>query len=221
MRGLLLQITNVRLKNIMKTKIDKLINSNKLNVNTPQYWDAVYTREIVQKKTIHRIDVERWDFLLKYIKDSDKVLDHGCGVGDFLFYAKNKSKAEFYGADQSKVAIKETQNKNIVAKLDPKNFNMKFDVIISQHVIEHLNNPVSYIQELKTILKDNGTLIIVLPINDNEWHEHQMIWEISDIKDLFNRFDCHVKLSKKNRKYMSKQLEEIIAIIKFKTQTKD
>ena len=41
--------------------------------------------------------------------------------------------------------------------------NKKFDVITMWHVLEHVENLQEYIQQIKELLKENGTLIIAVP----------------------------------------------------------
>jgi len=62
-----------------------------------------------------------------------------------------------------------------------------FDVITCQHVIEHLDDPIKLIEDFKKILAKDGTLILVIPINDDEWKEHQKIYQPEDVAELISK----------------------------------
>ena len=95
-----------------------------------------------------------------------KLLDIGCGTGDFL-EAAAKENWEITGIEPNdkarEVANEKTGNavfKNeYLEKLDENSF----DVITLWHVLEHLPNLESHITLLKTLLKSDGILIIAVP----------------------------------------------------------
>jgi 2-polyprenyl-3-methyl-5-hydroxy-6-metoxy-1,4-benzoquinol methylase len=95
-----------------------------------------------------------------------KVLDIGCGTGEFLYYMKRK-KWKTYGIEVSKQLVKiakgmskATIYETRLMQFKPK---LKFDVITMWHVFEHLPNPESVIKKLSKILADDGTLVIEVP----------------------------------------------------------
>ncbi len=100
-----------------------------------------------------------------FIKNSDTVLDFGCGGGYILERLPGNQK---YGIDINPVAREIAQQKGITVfeKLDNLPSQKKFDVIISHHTLEHVQNPARILKQLKIYLKKNGTLICVVPIDD-------------------------------------------------------
>lgn len=58
----------------------------------------------------------------------------------------------------------------------------KYDVIFCFEIIEHLQNPLFFIRELKSILKDNGVIYLTTPSNPKwlkyEYHFNEMNREI-------------------------------------------
>lgn len=94
---------------------------------------------------------------------SGKVLDYGCGNGDFL------RKLRGYGLEVHGVEPNVSFNSPDVKKsLDELNSNIQYDLITLWHVFEHLVNPISEVKRLRKILKDSGKLFLSLP-NFDSW----------------------------------------------------
>lgn len=98
------------------------------------------------------------------------LLDIGCGTGAFVKRALEKG-FNACGIDFDHKAIekgkKYFQINNLFA-IDVKLFknefpNTKFDIITLFQVLEHLEEPLLFIQEAKELLKDDGVLVIGVP----------------------------------------------------------
>ena len=157
---------------------------NQQDFNTPQYWDETYKAEYETKQT--RADLPRFMMILGHIKDNDKVLDFGCGPGDFLQWLKaQKPSVECTGVDMSLEAIKIARERcpenKYIARTDI-NFRNVFDVITMQHVLEHVPNPDFYIEQAYNCLDERGFLILVLPMYDKPWREHLKIWTLDFLR---------------------------------------
>jgi 2-polyprenyl-3-methyl-5-hydroxy-6-metoxy-1,4-benzoquinol methylase len=124
-------------------------------------------------------------------KNKDQlILDVGCGNG-FLANYLIANGYDVYGTDASEMGIaianQSNNNRFFVQNLTEDELpielrNLKFDVIISTEVIEHLYDPVGFINFLKNILKPGGQIIISTP-----YHGY--------LKNLFigltNKWDAH------------------------------
>ena len=193
------------------------------NINTQEYWDGVYERELSANHI--RTDSERPDLIMKEFNGGN-VLDVGCGTGELTReFRRNFPNAEIWGSDFSMKAIDycRQQNKTIFYANHPllnKEYDKKyFDMITIMHVLEHLDKPEELIERAKELLKDDGKLIIALPINDEEWREHLKIWKIDDVLKLLSKFKCEYLFNRvfsKTRKYKDgRPFEEIILVINF------
>ena len=98
--------------------------------------------------------------------ENKKLLDVGCGTGDFLVACKNNGwiiNGVEPNLNAKKIISSKLQDGEIIyADLFELN-NEQFDVITLWHVLEHVPNLQEYISELKKLLKPNGVLIVAVP----------------------------------------------------------
>jgi glycosyltransferase involved in cell wall biosynthesis/2-polyprenyl-3-methyl-5-hydroxy-6-metoxy-1,4-benzoquinol methylase len=190
------------------------------NINTEEYWDNVYKKEI--DNNIIRVDMKSYDTILKYF-NGNKILDIGCGTGEFTREIRKRfPTAEIWGSDFSMKAIDYCRQKDRTIfyanhpLLNNKYEEKYFDMITMNHIIEHLETPFELIKKAKELLKNDGILVISIPINDSEWKEHLKIYHLNDIEELLKPFDCdyNIIINKKN----NRQGDEAIIFIKFNNE---
>lgn len=134
---------------------------------------SVYGKEYFQKE--HQKWFENPDYALynrvyqqikKHHHSSNlELIDVGCGNGSFLKYLKNKGvSSNLYGME-----LIENEHPGITfiqADFNQHELEKKFDVVTSFMVIEHLENPGSFIQKVKGIMKKDS-LLVINTINNN------------------------------------------------------
>lgn len=145
-------------------------------------------------------------FFLKRYKNLSKgvrVLDLGCGTGEFLSELEKRG-CEVWGLDFDREAIKIAKQrfglKNIYALSFEEFFKKenlaKFDVITFFEVLEHLNDPLVFIQNLKKLLKPSGKIVLSAPFRErmlpnlNNWDfppHHFTRWNRESILNLFSK----------------------------------
>ncbi len=100
------------------------------------------------------------------VSNEKKLLDVGCGTGDFLAIAK-RNHWNVFGIEPNKEArhIANTKTNNAVYDINEllRFESHTFDVITLWHVLEHLPNLEQHMAVFKNILKPDGTLIIAVP----------------------------------------------------------
>lgn len=99
-------------------------------------------------------------------KNRGRLLDVGCGAG-FVASWIDRSKYEIYGVEVSPKAseiAKKYVKRVYVGFLEDAKFEADFfDVILCYHVIEHVEDPVVFIQQIHSILRPGGKLVIGTP----------------------------------------------------------
>ncbi len=96
-----------------------------------------------------------------------KIIDIGCGDGDFLKFMKDKG-WDAYGIEPSKSGFEIAKSKikeNVYNKPlgDIKFMDKFFDAVTIEHVLEHVDNPKEMIKQVHRIMKDDGLLVISVP----------------------------------------------------------
>lgn len=140
--------------------------TDKLSSQTGDYHrDDTYIQE---EKLFENIFNRRIKEISKFIK-SGKVLEIGCSTGLMLSLLQKKG-FNVKGVEISKKAAEAAAKRGIevtVAPFEKMKFNEKFDVIILNHTLEHLEDPVKTLEKAKSILTPKGYLMIDLPNFDS------------------------------------------------------
>lgn len=152
------------------------------------------------EKTYQTICLRWLEFLIaRYIKKG-KVLDYGCGRGEFL--ASLPEAFEKYGIEINPQAAKSVKKNYPQIKvfqdlsfLRPKA--LKFDLITLWHVLEHLEEPKKVLSRLVSLLEKDGFLILSTPnsqslglkIGRAHWFHldaprHLRIFSLNNLSDL-------------------------------------
>lgn len=142
-----------------------------------------------------------------------KILDLGCGDGQFLEMLQKKGFNNLYGLDISLTRVKRArQLTGLDAKRIKKGFAEKtpfqsgfFDIIICSEVIEHVKNPEEIVSEIHRLLKKGGFFILATPIEEKlSYHRCVHCLEITPSSGHLHSFklvDLKEMLSKAGLKY--------------------
>lgn len=141
-----------------------------------------------------------WDNL-KQLNHSIKLLDVGCGDGSFLEGCLDNSKVKPVGIDTTLESVIKTKSKGIEAyQTGIENFDQNdFDMIVSFHCLEHIENPVDFVATMMEKLNTNGKLFISTPYSP-------MSYEYFWLHPLNNPPHHTLRLNKKSYKAIAKKL---------------
>lgn len=146
-----------------------------------------------------------------------RVLDFGCGAGEFLLRARARGWTPF-GVEISPHAREVARRHGLDVRstlLGADGFEPgSFDYVRANHSLEHVLNPVETLREMWTVLKPGGTLFIGVPTTTSEnarmfgaswWHVtaplHTFIPSTRGIKHLVEQVGFRVESLRTNGTY--------------------
>ena len=136
-----------------------------------------------------------------YIKETDVLIEFGSGGGYLLKQLKAKEKIGIEINDVARMNAEKLGVNSVktIAEI-PDNY---ADVIISTSVLEHVENPMGVLRELRSKLKDDGKIIFHVPnesceteYSKSEINNHLFTWNCLNIGNLFKAagfFVCSVR----------------------------
>lgn len=147
-----------------------------------------------------------YDFVQKYVKKGDKVLDVGAGIG--LLATKIKQEIQYTGLELSTKAvdlahksginvIQENLNKHA------QNNKSRYDTVCLFQVLEHLTELDDFLKSIHLTLKSKGYFIIAVPNNDgfisqspnytfNLPPHHTILWTEETLRFLAQKYSFDV-----------------------------
>ena len=162
--------------------------------------------------------LRRLKFLKKYLNKNKSILEIGCSSG-FMLDAFKSRKMKTMGIEPSKIARTYLKEKDYIVyesieDLAKKQPGIKFDVICSFMVFEHIKNPIDFLNKQFKILKRGGVIIAEIPcandpllelynipsFNDFYWiMPHYYYYTPKSIKKLLSKIKCNYKLIPEQR----------------------
>jgi 2-polyprenyl-3-methyl-5-hydroxy-6-metoxy-1,4-benzoquinol methylase len=159
--------------------------------------------------------------ILKLGKTDAKVLDIGCGFGNFLLGLKNDNILG-KGLEFNNTAIQHCIKEGFEVTMESieehaLNHENKYDVICAFQVLEHVANINSFLKACVSCLKPNGKLVLGVPNNEpyysgfhnyailNVPPHHMGLWSLGafekiqpyfNIKLLFHQYDSQISFLK-------------------------
>lgn len=133
--------------------------------------------------------------ILKYLKENDKVLDLGCGSGQYFSFFQ-KQKVQYFGLDFSEKLVEIARKKYPKAQFfvgDALNLPFSdnfFDKVIAIAILHHIPSKElrnKFLQEIYRVLKKEGILILTC------WYLHKKPYRCTILKFNILKF---LKLSK-------------------------
>ena len=122
-----------------------------------------------------------------------KLLDIGCGVGDFLHTAETHG-WECIGVEPSEeakeIAIQRTKAQIIESKELENILDQTFDIITMWHVLEHVDKLKWQVEQLQRLIKPTGRIVIALPnykSYDGLFYKEK--WAAYDVPRHLNHFN--------------------------------
>ncbi len=129
---------------------------------------------------------------LKNIKCLDKktIVEYGCGMGQNIYPIR---KLTAWGYDISNYALNFCKNLGINIISDKKIIPAS-DIVLCNHVLEHLECPLEHLKFIKSKLKKDGIIVLVLPkekhektnLKPDKINYHLYSWNFRTINNLLD-----------------------------------
>lgn len=143
-------------------------------------------------------------------KSTGKLLDIGCGVGDFIHTAEQKG-WQCIGVEPSEDAkniAKKRVKANIINSEELEQLpDESFDVITMWHVLEHVDDLKWQMEQLQRLIKKQGRIVIAVPnYKSYDGQFYQNLWAAYDVPRHLNHFNktTITKIFKTNRLELKK-----------------
>lgn len=176
-----------------------------------QIANTYHSNDILNDKFIEdECQFYTYNWVFKHIKENSKILELGYGEGNFTQELINRNFNPTI-IDGSKILLDKAKSKfgNKVTVINELFENYRdhilYDVIIATHVLEHVDNPVILLENLKNLLKEKGIIIIVVP-NANSIHRKLSV--IMNLQPKLDSLSPRDVLVGHQRVYTFKTLED-------------
>ena len=144
-----------------------------------------------------------WANLTKFqpfIHNDFNVIDFGCGGGYLLNNIQCKEKI---GIEVNDSAREQAQRNGIRTVASPTDIDDQWaDLIISNHALEHVSDPLSKLQNLKLLLKPTGKIVFYVPCESihlsyrhDDVNQHLFTWSPMCLGNLFTEAGYFVEES--------------------------
>jgi len=101
------------------------------------------------------------------LKETDRILDVGCGTGNFLGLLRSAGYPNVHGVEPSALAVKVGKEKYGIDLFHGSLFDYdlpsQFDFVIVSHVLEHVIDLERFINRLKDLMSRDGHLYLEVP----------------------------------------------------------
>lgn len=139
-------------------------------VRTKTFKSPTYTKyhrdvEYKESESFFKLIFEtRYRIITKFVTDTGKILDIGSATGTLLdIFKKNGWKTFGIEPSESYKIAKQKGHTIFHSSLEDLSINEKFDVIVANHVLEHIENPKHFLSICHHLLNDGGILYIDVP----------------------------------------------------------
>jgi 2-polyprenyl-3-methyl-5-hydroxy-6-metoxy-1,4-benzoquinol methylase len=202
--------------NVFGLEIRKKIHvplNNPISYNSKESTDKFYANEKLVAKYENEERISFYKEIVSTVfsqtdfQKINSIADVSAGSGKVLKEFQNKfAQKKYFGFEFSDTAL-DLCRKNCpeisFKKIDLyKGINQKFDLILCIDTLEHLENPEIVLQNILSMLSENGNVCLIVPNGryDNfEGHIHY--WSPESFKLFLEKNNCAIKFTKVWNKY--------------------
>ncbi|SEK50093.1 methyltransferase domain-containing protein [Halomonas daqiaonensis] len=150
-----------------------------------QHYDLEYFRDQSRDGDL-RGAINAWKFQSLVRRDQD-ILDFGCGDGALLEALGGKNGVEVNPHARDAAQARGFRIEESIDAFD----DASIDFIVSNHCLEHVEDPVSVIRKMRRVIRPDGTLVIVVPCHradfafrENDRDFHLFSWSAANLGNV-------------------------------------
>jgi ubiquinone/menaquinone biosynthesis C-methylase UbiE len=180
--------------------------------------NAELTKNLLKKlKDQHYVNLKMknklnsFKFLSKHIKNNKlKLLDIGCRDGMWFDVLKKNGWSNFFGVELSETALEVCKGKGYSAvQGDAHSLPVEsnsYDIVSIIHTLEHCPDIPKVVSEIKRVLKPNGFVFVVVPMQKKEkvptvWGHYFCFSKPDEVINFFKKDFTKVVIDKKHKQH--------------------
>lgn len=151
--------------------LSRFFNINQYSISINELYEKLATSK--KNLSIKFLKSQYWEDqkrnILQILKKTPRsILDVGCRTGDFLMHFEDTIIREGVEISNYCTEIANKRGLRIYNKnLESINFNKKYDLVSAYNILEHLIDPLSFLDKLSSIINENGLLVILIPTHES------------------------------------------------------
>jgi hypothetical protein len=174
---------------LRKNRFTGLVENSLFNLKKIKYDDNYQNDQSnSQQFKIHMMKM--LEILKRNFSKNSKLVEVGCGKGEFLTLVKKQKYFKYQGYD----ATYQGNDKKIFKRYLNKDEKIQADIVVIRHVLEHIKKPHSFLKEIKNIFGDTNVFIEVPNydwiIKNNAFYdityEHVNYFNKKSLSSIFN-----------------------------------
>lgn len=144
-------------------------------IPTQNYYKKLSGRSKMLENCLKKKNTERLKFLRQYLRKGIQILELGCAEGFLGEAIKRNFAVTYYGIEHSGDAKIATEKLDKVwTSVRKIRQNMRFNLILAFHTLEHIRNIKYIISKLYKLLSENGVIVIEVP---NRFGNKRLPWD--------------------------------------------
>lgn len=140
---------------------------------------------------VRRLAIRNKHRLIARHQSARRVLDVGCGTGDFLAYLRDRG-YQAHGVEPNQRAREQAilnHSLPVAVSLGEIGASASFDAITLWHVLEHMHNPAETLETLRELSVTGGLLVIAVPDMESwDSHHYGADWAALDVPRHLSHF---------------------------------
>ena len=130
----------------------------------------------------HHVELMATALTNRYLVDGGKVLEIGCGKGDFLRVLRDMGWERCVGYDTSCPENGEEDDRGIEyhqSYVSADDIDEEFDLVVCRHVVEHVDEIGDFVSEVARIAKSAGGAAVAIETPEFEWIvNNRCFWDV-------------------------------------------